>query len=273
MDRTKFPENLQDGCGLAKIVILAGGQGTRFSEETENLPKPLIEVGNYPIIWHIMKHYAHYGFNDFLIALGYRGDQVKRYFADYSRLQGSIAVDFRSREVRPLEPPLDLSWFVELVETGARTGSGGRMKRLKPYLQNDTFMMTYCDGVSDIDLGALLRFHKSHGKLATLTAVQPAGRFGRLDICDGSVTAFSEKAPSDSDWVNGGFFVLEPGVLDYVDSDDSDWAHDVLPVLADAGQLMAYKHESFWQCMDTRHDRSVLQTLWNEGAALWKSWE
>jgi glucose-1-phosphate cytidylyltransferase len=256
-----------------KVAILAGGEGTRFSEETEDLPKPLIEVGSHPILWHVMMHYAHYGFQDFSIALGYRGDQVKRYFADYLRLQGSINVDFRSREVRPLEsdsPRLD--WSVELVETGARTGSGGRMRQLRPYLGSDTFMMTYCDGVSDIDLQALLKFHKSHGRLATLTAVQPAGRFGRLALSDGCVTAFAEKSHTEADWVNGGFFVLEPGVLDYVTSDDSDWAHDVLPVLAEAGQLMAYKHESFWQCMDTRHDRSVLQTLWNEGSALWKSW-
>jgi glucose-1-phosphate cytidylyltransferase len=256
-----------------KVAILAGGEGTRFAEETEALPKPLIEVGGRPIIWHIMMHYAHHGFEDFVIALGYRGEQVKRYFADYARFQSSVTIDFRSREVKPLastEPAVN--WSVDLVDTGARTGSGGRMGRLEPFLGNETFMMTYCDGVSDIDLEALVAFHRSHGKLATLTAVQPAGRFGRLEMAGDQILAFSEKSHSDTDWVNGGFFVLEPDVFKYVESDDSDWAHDVLPRIADDGQLVAYRHGSFWQCMDTRHDRSVLQTLWNEDAAPWKTW-
>jgi glucose-1-phosphate cytidylyltransferase len=257
-----------------KVAILAGGEGTRFAEETEVLPKPLIEVGGRPIIWHIMMHYAHHGFEDFAVALGYRGEQVKRYFADYARLQGSVTVDFRTREMKPLaaaEPAVN--WSVDLVDTGPRTGSGGRVRLLEPYLGGETFMMTYCDGVADIDLTELLEFHRAHGKLATLTAVQPAGRFGRLEMSGDIVHSFSEKSHTETDWVNGGFFVLEPSVIDFVQADDSDWARDVLPRIAEAGQLVAYKHDSFWQCMDNRHDRSVLQTLWNEGSAPWKTWE
>jgi glucose-1-phosphate cytidylyltransferase len=256
-----------------KVAILAGGEGRRFAEETEVRPKPLIEIGARPILWHIMKHFAHHGFEDFVIALGYRGDQVKRYFADYAITHRSVTVDFRSREVRPLAPEAqEVNWVVDLVDTGERTGSGGRMRRLAPFLPPETFMMTYCDGVSDVNLSALLAFHKSHGRLATLTAVQPRGRYGRLGLSGDRVIDFSEKPQSEAEWINGGFFVLEPGVLDYIEGDDSDWAGDVLPRLAEAGQLMAYRHDSFWQCMDTVHERTLLQTLWSEGSAPWKTW-
>jgi glucose-1-phosphate cytidylyltransferase len=256
-----------------KVAILAGGEGTRLAEETEARPKPLIEIGGRPILWHIMMHYAHHGFEEFVIALGYRGEQVKRFFSDYSVTQGSVTVDFRSREIRPLAPEAQqVNWVVDLVDTGDRTGSGGRMRRIAPFLPNETFMMTYCDGVSDVDLKALLAFHKSHGRLATLTAVQPRGRYGRLGLDGDRVVDFTEKPLSNLEWINGGFFVLEPGVMNYIVDDDSDWAGEVLPRLSEAEQLMAYRHESFWQCMDTLHERTLLQSLWTEGSAPWKTW-
>jgi glucose-1-phosphate cytidylyltransferase len=257
-----------------KVAILAGGEGTRLSEETAAKPKPLIEIGTRPILWHIMQHYSSYGLDEFVIALGYRGEQIKRYFADYSLLNGSITVDFRSQDVRPIAPEArEINWTVHLVETGDRTGSGGRVARLRPFLCGQTFMLTYCDGLSDLDLRNLLVFHRAHGKLATLTAVQPRSRYGQLGLSGDSVDAFLEKPQGgNNDWINGGFFVLESGALDFVQEDEDDWAHDVLPRLADSGQLMAYRHESFWQCMDTMPEKDLLEKLWQQGSAPWKTW-
>jgi glucose-1-phosphate cytidylyltransferase len=257
-----------------KVAILAGGEGTRISEETAAKPKPLIEIGTRPILWHIMQHYSSYGLDEFVIALGYRGEQIKRYFADYSLLNGSITVDFCSQHVRPIAPEArEINWTVHLVETGDRTGSGGRVARLRPFLCGETFMLTYCDGLSDIDLSNLIAFHRSHGKLATLTAVQPRSRYGQLVLSGDGVDTFLEKPQGgNNDWINGGFFVLEPGALDFIHEDEDDWARDVLPRIAEAGELMAFRHDSFWQCMDTMPEKDLLERLWQQGSAPWKTW-
>ncbi|MPZ48190.1 MAG: glucose-1-phosphate cytidylyltransferase [Dehalococcoidia bacterium] len=256
-----------------KVAILAGGTGTRLAEETVVRPKPLVEIGNMPILWHVMTSYAQYGFREFVVALGYKGDQIKRYWADYCLLGGSITVDLAEGGIdqageRPAE-----DWVVRLIETGEKTGSGGRVKRLSPYLGQETFMLTYTDGLADIDLARLLEFHKKHGRLATLTAVRPPGRFGHLDIVDGRVESFLEKPRHEQGWINGGFFVVEPGVFDYIDGDSDDWAGQILTRLAEDGQLMAYQHESFWQCMDTIQEKNYLDALWQSGNAPWKGGE
>lgn len=255
-----------------KVGILAGGVGSRLSEETEVKPKPMVEIGEYPILWHIMSHYATFGYTEFVVALGYKGAYIKKYFVDYCSLDGNLTVDFTSGEVtghggnKP-------SWTVELVETGIPTNTGGRIKRLQPYLGDGTFFLTWGDGVSDIDLKALLDFHKSHGKLATLTAVRPAARFGHIELDGNRVAEFSEKPQTREGWINGAFFVLEPGIFDYIDGDDTAWERDPLENLARDGQLMAYTHSSFWQCMDTLRDKILLQELWDSGQAPWKTWD
>jgi glucose-1-phosphate cytidylyltransferase len=254
-----------------KVVILAGGFGTRLAEETHLKPKPMVEVGDRPILWHIMKHYAHFGFDEFVIALGYKGDQIKRYFLDYNILSNDLTVDLRNGEVRVQSRERD-EWVVELVDTGLNTMTGGRIKRLAERLGNETFMLTYGDGVSDVDLDALLDFHRSHGRLATLTAVRPSARFGRLDLEGDSIAEFSEKPKLGEGWINGGFFVLEPGVIDYIDADDTSWEREPLERIARDGQLMAFRHDSFWQCMDTVRDRTSLESLWQSGEAPWQVW-
>jgi len=255
-----------------KVGILAGGVGSRLAEETEHKPKPMVEIGGRPILWHIMKHYYHHGFDQFVIALGYKGECIKQYMIDYYTLGGDLVVDCRDGDVSIQNRDDVENWTVELVDTGSRTATGGRIKRLASYFGNETFMLTWGDGVSNIDLQELLRFHRSHGRLATITAVRPPARFGKLTLQDDRVVDFSEKPQLDEGWINGAFFVLEPGVIDYIAGDDTQWERDPLERLARDGQLIAFKHDSFWQCMDTLRDRVLLETLWNNGDAPWKTW-
>lgn len=256
-----------------KVALLAGGVGRRLTEETATRPKPLVEIGGMPILWHILMHYSHYSFSEFVIALGYRGDQIKRFIVDYCMLGGSVTVKSRTRELSRIAAEGAVTdWEFQLVDTGERTGAGGRLKRLRPYLDEGTFLMTYADAVADVNLDDLIAFHKSHGRLATVTAVRPPGRFGRLELDGNQVTDFSEKSESEVQWINGGYFVLEPRVLDYIDDDGSDWGGEPLARLARDGQLMAYKHSSFWQCMDTIEERNQLEALWQQGKAPWKVW-
>jgi glucose-1-phosphate cytidylyltransferase len=255
-----------------KVGILAGGAGSRLAEETEVKPKPLVEIGGRPILWHIMMHYYHYGFKDFVIALGYKGEVIKKYMVDYSSLNSNLTISLRSGKVVVHNGPVP-DWTVELVDTGIPTMTGGRIKRLAPYLGNETFMLTWGDGVSDINLHDLLAFHRSHGKLATLTAVRPPARYGHLVFDGDRVEQFTEKPQTVEGWINGAFFVLEPAVFDYIEGDDTQWEKEPLERLAQDGQLMAYRHTSFWQCMDTLRDKYVLETLWQKGNPPWKTWE
>jgi glucose-1-phosphate cytidylyltransferase len=255
-----------------KTVILAGGFGSRLAEETEIKPKPMVEIGGHPILWHIMMHYAAYGFKKFVIALGYKGEIIKKYMLDYCALHGNLTVDLGKREVRVHDGHAH-DWQVELVDTGISTFTGGRIKRLAPYLGDETFMMTWGDGVSDVDLTELLTFHRSHGKLATLTAVRPPARYGYLAMEGNRVVEFSEKSQLKEGWINGAYFVLEPGVLDYIEGDHTQWEREPLEHLVRDGQLMAYRHKSFWQCMDTLREKYILEKLWESGKAPWKNWE
>jgi glucose-1-phosphate cytidylyltransferase len=255
-----------------KVVILAGGLGTRLAEETEVRPKPMVEIGGRPILWHILRHYAHFGFNDFYVALGYKGDQIKRYFLDYHTLGGDLTVRLAGGEaVLDRREPED--WTVHLVDTGLQTLTGGRVKRLERQIGSETFMVTYGDGVSDIDLDALLEFHRAQGRLATLTAVRPPARFGGV-IFDGPLVAqFTEKPQIGEGWINGGFLVLEPGIFRYLGGDQSSLEADCMERLAADGQLAAYRHGGFWQCMDTLRDLRLLQSLWASGNPPWKVWD
>jgi glucose-1-phosphate cytidylyltransferase len=255
-----------------KVVILAGGFGTRLTEETETKPKPMVEVGGRPVLWHIMKSYAHYGFKEFAVALGYKGDVIKRYFLDYAKLQSDFTVNLSSGDVMRRGSAID-DWTVHLVDTGAQTLTGGRIRRMGPLLGRETFMATYGDGVCNVDLGALLAFHRRHGKLATVTAVRPPARFGGLVFAGDRVVEFTEKPQIGEGWINGGFFVLEPAVLDYIDGDGTTFEAEPLERLAADGQLMVYRHDDFWQCMDTLRDLRLLESLWSSGKAPWKHWE
>lgn len=256
-----------------KVAILAGGKGTRLAEETEVRPKPMVTIGGRPILWHIMKHYAHYGYKEFYIALGYKGEVIKRYIVDRTSLQGDLTVDLARGSVQHHVDGLhDLDWVVHLVETGEDTQTGGRIKRLAPHIGDDTFMLTWGDGVSNVDLGELLTFHKSHGRIATVTAVRPPARYGRIDLDGARVVRFAEKPQLSEGWINGAFFVLEPRVFDYIDGDDTCWEKEPLERLARDGQLMAFCHESFWQCMDTLREKYILEELWARGDAPWKVW-
>ena len=255
-----------------KVAILAGGKGSRLAEETEVRPKAMVEIAGRPIVWHIMKHYAHYGFTEFVLALGYKGEMIKRYMVDYCSLNSNLTVNLSTGEVK-MNGGCRPNWIIDLVDTGIPTMTGGRIKRLAPYLGNETFMLTWCDGLSDIDLRELLAFHRSHGKLATLTAVRPPARYGHLVFEGDRVTEFSEKPQIGEGWINGAFFVLEPGVLDYIDGDETMWEREPLERLARDGQLTAYRHTSFWQCMDTLREKFILETLWEGGQAPWKVWE
>lgn len=254
-----------------KVAILAGGLGTRLAEETEIKPKPMVEIGGHPILWHIMKHYAHFGFHEFVIALGYKGEYIKRWLRDYGALEGDMTINTRTGEVA-VHRREETEWVVDLVETGQPTLTGGRIKRLRRWLGNGTFMLTWGDGVSDVDIGKLLAFHRAHGKLATLTAVRPPARYGHLELEGERIVRFTEKPQTAEGWINGAFFVLEPGVLDYIDGDETMFEHAPLERLARDGQLGAYRHESFWQCMDTMREKHLLQKLWDSGNPPWKLW-
>lgn len=254
-----------------KVAILAGGVGSRLSEETEVKPKPMVEIGLRPMLWHIMMYYAHYGHKEFVIALGYKGEYIKRWMKEYCALNSNMTVKTGTGEVILKDGDVP-DWTVDLIDTGQTTLTGGRIKRLKPWLGKETFMLTWGDGVSDIDIEGLVRFHRSHGRLATLSAVRPPARFGHLKLDGDRVAEFSEKPQTAEGWINGAFFVLEPGVFDYIDGDDTQWEKEPLEGLARDGQLMAYTHGSFWQCMDTLRDRRLLEKLWEGGNAPWKIW-
>ena len=257
-----------------KVAILAGGLGSRISEETEIKPKPMVEIGGRPILWHIMKHYAGYGYEEFAIALGYKGEYIKRYMLDYASLHSDLTVGLRDGKVTRNgngngSQPDD--WTVRLVDTGQDTATGGRIKRLQPTIGDETFMLTWGDGVSNVDLDKLLAFHRAHGKLATLTAVRPPARFGHLDLDGDKISEFSEKPQIGEGWINGAFFVLEPEIFEYIDGDTTQFEREPLEGLARDGQLMAYRHDDFWQCMDTIRDKKLLEELWQNGAP-WRTW-
>ena len=254
-----------------KVVILAGGLGTRLAEETEVKPKPMVEIGGKPILWHIMKLYDRHGFNEFFVALGYKGEVIKRYILEYHALNGSMSVNTASGAVMPFVKGSE-DWTVNLVETGHDTQTGGRLRRLRPWLSGGTFMLTYGDGVSSVDLTRLLEFHRSHGRLATVTAVRPPARFGGLLFDGDAVRAFTEKPQAGEGWINGGFIVFEPGVFEYLEGDKTSLEADLLERLAEKDQLAAYRHDGFWQCMDTLRDKKQLETLWKAGNAPWKTW-
>ena len=257
-----------------KVVILAGGMGTRLSEETDLKPKPMTEIGGKPMLWHVMKIYSHYGFNDFVLCLGYKGYLIKEYFANYFLHQADVTIDMKNNKMevhhKTAEP-----WKVTLVDTGLDTMTGGRIKRVQKYLENKPFMLTYGDGVADVDLKKLAAFHKKSGGYATMTAIQNLGRFGAIDMkADGKVRAFEEKPHGDGAWISGGFFVLEPEVFDYIKEEDSTiWERKPMQTLAAKGRLTAYRHTGFWHCMDTLRDKTELEKLWQSGAAPWKVWK
>ncbi len=255
-----------------KVVILAGGLGTRLAEETEVKPKPMVEVGEYPILWHIMKHYGCYGFQEFFISLGYRGEVIKRFFLDYYTLQGNMTVDIPGGAIRNHERQCE-DWIIHLMDTGIQTQTGGRIKLLERWLKDGTFMATYGDGLCDLDPSELLRFHRAHGRIATVTAVRPPSRFGGLVFDGDLVKEFIEKPQIGEGWINGGFMVLEPAIFDYLEDPTSVLEIDGLERLAAEGQLAAYRHEGFWQCMDTLRDKRLLDGLWRSGAAPWKRWD
>lgn len=254
---------------MTKTVILCGGLGTRLSEETQIKPKPMVEIGGRPIVWHIMKIYERHGFNDFTLALGYKGEVIKDYFLNYHARLSDLTVHLKTGQVDYSNPTAE-DWRVSLIDTGASTLTGGRLLRLKSHLQSSgTFMLTYGDGVSDVNLGRLLDFHRSHGKIATVTAVRPSARFGGLRLDDGRVLDFKEKPQSGEGWINGGFFVFEPSVFEYLRDDATVLEQSPLETLARDGQLMAFQHPGYWQCMDTIRDRDALQAAWDSGRAPW----
>jgi glucose-1-phosphate cytidylyltransferase len=254
-----------------KVCILAGGLGTRLQEETIIKPKPMVEIGGHPILWHIMHIYAAYGFNEFVIALGYRGEVIKSFFLNYNYMRNDIAVNLATGHVEVLDSNRE-NGLVHLIDTGPHTDTGGRLKRLRALVGNEPFMMTYGDGVANVNVTELLAFHKSHGKLATITAVRPPSRFGGLSFDGDYVNEFVEKPQIGEGWINGGFFVLEPEVLDYIEGDTTVFEHEPLERLASDGQLVAYRHEGFWQCMDTLRDVRLLDNLWAQNSAPWKVW-
>ncbi|HEX2052628.1 MAG TPA: glucose-1-phosphate cytidylyltransferase [Actinomycetota bacterium] len=253
-----------------KVVILAGGQGTRLAEETETRPKPMVEIGGRPILWHIMKHYEHFGFCEFLVALGYRGESIKRYFLDCLSLSGSMSFKFPEGDVTRHGGEQE-SWTVHLVETGKDSGTGGRLRRLAPWLRGERFLLTYGDGVSNIDLTELVEFHKKHGKMVTVSAVRPPARFGAIEFDPGGPVRFTEKPQLGEGWINGGFMVIEPELLDAIDGDGASLETDVLEPLANKGEVMAFPHADFWHCMDTLRDVRYLRDLWDSGKAPWLS--
>ena len=257
-----------------KVVILAGGLGTRISEESHLKPKPMIEIGEQPILWHIMKYYSAFGFNDFVICCGYKGHIIKEYFADYYLHRSDVTFDFSAENRMTVHANVAEPWRVTLVDTGLKTQTGGRIKRVQKYIGDEPFMLTYGDGVSNVDLNALLEQHRSSGKVVTLTGIQPGGRFGVLDLDGDAVTGFREKAQEDGGWINGGFMAMEPEVFACLSAEESCILERTpMETLAAAGKLGVYKHSGFWQCMDTQRDRGRLERLWSDGTAPWKIWE
>lgn len=257
-----------------KVVLLAGGFGTRISEESHLKPKPMIEIGGQPILWHIMKEYSSYGFNEFVICAGYKQQVIKEYFANYYLHRSDITFDFTAQNEMVVHNNVAEPWKASIVDTGLNTMTGGRIKRVRDYIGNDTFMLTYGDGVCDINIKELYDFHKKSGKLATMTAIQPGGRFGTLDIDESNtIERFSEKRKEDGGWINGGYMVIEPQVIDYIDGDQTVFEREPLERLAAEGQLQAYKHDGFWQCMDTLRDKNLLEELLEQNKAPWKIWE
>ena len=256
-----------------KVVILAGGLGTRLSEETELKPKPMVTIGGKPILWHIMKLYSSFGFNEFVICLGYKGYVIKEYFANYFLHQSNVTFDLAENRM-DIHQNFAEPWKVTLIDTGAETMTGGRVKRIEPYVGDDTFLLTYGDGVADVDIQALLAYHRASGKLATVTAAQPSGRFGALNLDEsGQVQSFQEKPAGDGAWINGGFFVMEPEVFSFIEGDSTILERAPLETLASTGKLAAYRHDGFWQPMDTLRDKNHLEGLWNQGKAPWAIWE
>ncbi|MCI7126432.1 MAG: glucose-1-phosphate cytidylyltransferase [Agathobaculum sp.] len=256
-----------------KVVILAGGFGTRISEESHLKPKPMIEIGGQPILWHILKEYSHYGYNDFVICCGYKAEVIKSYFANYYLMHSDVTFDFTNQNEIRMHNNVAEPWRVTVVDTGLNTMTGGRVKRIAPYIGNETFMLTYGDGVCDVNINELERYHRSSGKKATLTAIQPGGKFGTLEIQpDNAIKSFTEKRKEDGGWINGGYMVLEPEIFDLIEGDDTILERAPLESLAQSGELSAYMHEGFWQCMDTLRDKIHLEELWSTGTAPWKKW-
>ncbi len=257
-----------------KVVLLAGGFGTRISEESMVKPKPMIEINGQPILWHIMKEYSYYGFNEFIICAGYKQQVIKEYFANYYLYRSDITFDFSKDNKITTHNNVAEPWKVTIVDTGLNTLTGGRIKRVKDYIGNEPFLLTYGDGVCDVNIRDVVEFHKKHGKLATMTAVQPGGRFGTLEInAEGRVERFAEKKKEDGGWINGGYMVLEPEVLDYIDGDQTTFEKEPMERLSEEGQLVAYKFNGFWQCMDTMKEKLYLEQLLTDGTAPWKVWE
>ncbi len=254
-----------------KVAILAGGLGTRLSEETTIKPKPMVEIGGRPMLWHIMKIYASYGFNEFVVALGYKGEVIKDYFLNYHQHSRNLTVQLKTGNVTTHGRDSE-DWTVHLLDTGYETQTGGRVKQVAEFIGNEPFMLTYGDGVSDVNISALLDFHRKHGRLATLTAVRPPARFGQLVFDEKQVRHFEEKPQAGEGWINGGFFVLEPEIVNYIEGNSTYWEREPLEKLAFQGQLSAYRHDDFWQCMDTLRDVNLLEKLWREGSAPWKLW-
>jgi glucose-1-phosphate cytidylyltransferase len=256
-----------------KTVILAGGFGTRISEESHLVPKPMIEIGGQPILWHILKSYSHYGYNDFIICCGYKAEVIKQYFANYYMLRSDTTFDFCKGNKITIHSNVAEPWRVTVVDTGFSTMTGGRVKRIQPYVGDETFMLTYGDGVCDLDMSKLVAFHKARGKTATLTAIQPGGKFGVLDIRgDQTIHSFTEKKKEDGGWINGGFMVLEPAIFNLIEGDHTTLEKEPLEGLAEKGELNAYQYDGFWQCMDTLRDKTLLDNLLEQGKAPWKVW-
>lgn len=256
-----------------KVVILAGGLGTRLSEETILRPKPMVEIGGMPILWHIMKIYSSQGFNEFIICLGYKGYLIKEYFANYFLHKSDVTIDLKENKLQVHDSYAE-PWNITLVDTGSDTMTGGRIKRIKKHIGNESFFLTYGDGLADVNISDSLDFHKKHQKLCTVTAVQPSGRFGAINMSDANeVLSFMEKPKGDGAWINGGFFVCEPGVIEFIDNDTTVWEREPMENLAAKGEMMAFKHEGFWKPMDALRDKTELESLWNSGQAKWKTWQ
>jgi glucose-1-phosphate cytidylyltransferase len=254
-----------------KAIILAGGLGTRIAEETHLKPKPMIEIGGRPILWHILKMYSRHGIHDFIICCGYKGYIIKEYFANYFLHMSDVTFDMANNEMQVHQKKAE-PWKVTLVDTGENTMTGGRLKRVAEYIGDDDFCFTYGDGVSDVDISSLIQFHRSHGKLATVTAVQPTGRFGAIELNGTQVESFVEKPQGDGAWINAGFFVLKPAALNHITGDSIIWEREPMEAMAEEGQLQCYKHKGFWQPMDTLRDKTFLEDLWSSGKAPWKTW-